>query len=154
MTVSFKMTLINLGLVNSLRCERHEQTSEKVSHILCNCEAMATLWFRHLGQHFMKPGDFEDISISRILHLVQWAGPVKAWAQGHTKDWYRSNCTGHCTVHTSLLILFNSCNCVLLNVFRTDIFLQIDDCKKGQLVWRVDFHSSKYDNILYKLVTP
>jgi len=43
MTVSFKTTLIKLGLVNSLRCERHEQASEKVSHILCNCEAMATL---------------------------------------------------------------------------------------------------------------
>jgi hypothetical protein len=43
MTVSFKMTLIKLGLVNSLRCERHKKASETVSHVLCNCEAMATL---------------------------------------------------------------------------------------------------------------
>ena len=25
---------------------------------------------RHLGQHFMKPHDFDDISVSRILHFV------------------------------------------------------------------------------------
>jgi hypothetical protein len=44
------------------------------SHVLCDCEALATLRFRHLSHHFMKPGDFEDISVSKILHFVQGAG--------------------------------------------------------------------------------
>jgi hypothetical protein len=32
---------------------------------------LSTLIFRYLGHHFMRPGDFEDISVSRILHVVQ-----------------------------------------------------------------------------------
>ena len=44
------------------------------SHVLCDCETLATLRFRHLGHHFMKPGDFEDVSVSKILHFVQGAG--------------------------------------------------------------------------------
>jgi hypothetical protein len=43
------------------------------SHILYDCEAVATLRFMHLGHHFMKPGDIEDISVSKILHFVQCA---------------------------------------------------------------------------------
>jgi hypothetical protein len=38
-----------------------------------SCEALAEFRFWHLGQHFVKPGDFEDISVSRILHFIQSA---------------------------------------------------------------------------------
>ena len=47
------------------------------------CEALAILRFRHLG-HFRKPGDFEDIYISKILHSVprcrtgQWMSSTAA----------------------------------------------------------------------------
>jgi hypothetical protein len=37
-------------------------------------EVLATLKFRHLGHHFMTQCDFEDISVSKILHFVQVAG--------------------------------------------------------------------------------
>jgi hypothetical protein len=66
--------LFQLGLVDSSECNRCKQTSETASHVLCDCEALATLRFRHLGCHFMKPGDFEGISVSKILHFVQGAG--------------------------------------------------------------------------------
>jgi hypothetical protein len=66
--------LFKLGLVTSLKCNRCKQASETASHILCDCEAVATLRFRHLGCPFMKPGDFEDISVSKILHFVQGTG--------------------------------------------------------------------------------
>jgi hypothetical protein len=66
--------LFKLGLVNSPECNRYKQASEMASHILCDCDALATLRFRHLGHHFTKPGDFEDISVSKILHFVQGAG--------------------------------------------------------------------------------
>jgi hypothetical protein len=66
--------LFNLGLVNSPECSRYKQASETASHVLYDCEALATLRFRHLVRHFMKPGDFEDISVSKILHFVQGAG--------------------------------------------------------------------------------
>jgi hypothetical protein len=63
-----------VGLVNSPECDRCKQASETASHVLCDCEALATLRFRHLGHHFMEPGGFEDISVSKILHFVQGAG--------------------------------------------------------------------------------
>jgi hypothetical protein len=41
------------------------------SHVPCDCEILATLRFRHFGEHFLKPGDFGGTSIRRILHSVQ-----------------------------------------------------------------------------------
>jgi hypothetical protein len=41
----------------------------------------ATLWFRHLSLHFMKPSDFEEISVSKILHFVQSAGLLNTCTQ-------------------------------------------------------------------------
>ena len=38
--------------------------------------ALATWRFRHLGHHFMKPGDFDDISVARyciLFKLNKWA---------------------------------------------------------------------------------
>ena len=39
-----------------------------------SCEALAEFRFWHLDQHLLKPGDFEDISFSRILRFIQSAG--------------------------------------------------------------------------------
>jgi len=38
--------------------------------VFCDCEALAALGFRHLGQHFVKLDDLEEISVSRKLHVV------------------------------------------------------------------------------------
>jgi len=46
------------------------QASETVSNVLFDWEALYRFRFRHLGQHFMKPGDLEEISVSRMLHFV------------------------------------------------------------------------------------
>jgi hypothetical protein len=69
-----KEHLFNWGLVNSPECDGSKQASEAASRVLCNFEALAALRFRHLGRYFINPGDFKDISISRILHFVQSAG--------------------------------------------------------------------------------
>ena len=66
--------LHKLVLVHSTECDRCKQASEMASHDRCDCEALAALRFKHLGQHFMKPGDLEEISVSRILHFVQSVG--------------------------------------------------------------------------------
>jgi hypothetical protein len=70
--------LHKLKPINSPECDRHKQASEMGSHILCDCEALATLRFRHLDQHFMKPGDIQEISFYRILQFVQGAGLLNA----------------------------------------------------------------------------
>jgi hypothetical protein len=70
--------LFKLGLVDNPECGRCKQAIETASHVLCECEGLVLLRFVHLGQHFMKPGDFADISASRILHFVQSAGLLNA----------------------------------------------------------------------------
>jgi len=58
--------------------DRCKQASETVSNVLFDCESLDTLKFRHLGQHFIKPGDTEEISVRRMLYFVQSAGLLKA----------------------------------------------------------------------------
>jgi hypothetical protein len=81
----WKGHLFKQGLVNSPKCDRCKQASETASHVLCDCETLATLRFRHLGRHFMKRDDIEDISVSKILHFVQGVGLLNEWAKGLQK---------------------------------------------------------------------
>jgi hypothetical protein len=76
--------LFKLGLVGSVGCDRCKQAFEMSSHVLCECEALVVLRFKHLGHHFLKPGDFANISVSKVLHIIQSAGllmPGKRAAQ-------------------------------------------------------------------------
>jgi hypothetical protein len=52
-------------------CERCLQEDESATHILCDCEAIAHLRFRHLGQFFMEPSDFYDAPIFKALHFIR-----------------------------------------------------------------------------------
>jgi hypothetical protein len=71
-----------LSLQNSPERDRCKQASETAWHVLSNCEALAAIRFRCLGYHFKKPGNFKDISVSRLLHFVQSAGLLHKWIQG------------------------------------------------------------------------
>jgi hypothetical protein len=48
--------------------------TETASYILCEREALAELQFRHLGRHFLKPGDYHEIPLSRILYPAVGTG--------------------------------------------------------------------------------
>jgi ribosomal protein S27AE len=69
--------LFKLGLIDSPECDRCKQASETASHVLGDCEALAAIRFSYLGYHFMKPGDFKDISVSRLLHFCSKCGAAK-----------------------------------------------------------------------------
>jgi hypothetical protein len=45
--------LFKLGLTNDPICERCLEEEESATHILCDCEAVANIRFRHLGQIFI-----------------------------------------------------------------------------------------------------
>jgi len=77
-TLSPKRTSDETGVLDKPGCCICKQAIEKVSLFLCACEALAVLRFRHLRQHFLKPEDFEDISVSRILHFVHSAALLNA----------------------------------------------------------------------------
>ena len=44
------------------------------------------LRYRHLSHHFMKPGDSEDISVSKILHFALGTELENESGRGCTKD--------------------------------------------------------------------
>jgi hypothetical protein len=50
-------------------------------HILCDCEAIAYLRFRQLGQFFTEPSDYYDAPINKALHFIRNVGLIKGEAQ-------------------------------------------------------------------------
>jgi hypothetical protein len=63
-----------LGLINDPICERCQEEDKSATHILCDCEAVAHIWFRHLDQFFMEPSDYYDTPTDNVLHLIQGVG--------------------------------------------------------------------------------
>jgi hypothetical protein len=69
--------LFKLGLTDDPICERCLEKDESVTHILCECKAIAYLRFRHLGQFFMEPSDYYDTPINKVLHFIRSVGLIK-----------------------------------------------------------------------------
>jgi hypothetical protein len=66
-----------MGLTDDPTCERCLEEDESATHILCVCEAIANLRFRHLGQFFMELSDYYDALINRVLHFIRSVGLIK-----------------------------------------------------------------------------
>jgi hypothetical protein len=81
-------------LTDDPACERCLKEDESTTHILCDCEAIAYLRFRHLGQFFMEPSDFYDAPIFKVLHFIRSVGLIRASGRGSTIDRWRSRCGG------------------------------------------------------------
>jgi hypothetical protein len=62
--------LFKMGLTDSPTCERCLEKDESATHILCDCEAIACLRFRHLGHYFMEPGDYQDTTLHSKCRTV------------------------------------------------------------------------------------
>jgi hypothetical protein len=62
--------IFKLGLADNPTCERCLEKDESATHILCDCEVIAYLRFRHLGQFFMEPSDYYDTSVNKVLHFI------------------------------------------------------------------------------------
>jgi hypothetical protein len=69
--------LFKMGLMNDPICERCLETDESATHVLCDCEALAYLRFRHLGQFLMEPSDFYDVPTGKVLHFIRSVGLTK-----------------------------------------------------------------------------
>jgi hypothetical protein len=69
--------LFKLGLINDPICERCLEEDETATHILCDCEAVAHIKLRHLGQFFMEPSDYYDAPIDKVLHFIRGVGLIK-----------------------------------------------------------------------------
>jgi hypothetical protein len=86
-TLPPKRHLFKLGLTDNTTCERCLEEDDSATHILHDCEAIAHLIFRHLGQFFMEPSDYYDAPINEVLHFVRNVGLIKALiTRGSTID--------------------------------------------------------------------
>jgi hypothetical protein len=75
--LSPKRHLFEPGLTDDPTCERCLEEEESATHILCDCEAIAYLRFRHLGQFFMEPSDYYDVPVNKVLHFIRGVGLIK-----------------------------------------------------------------------------
>jgi hypothetical protein len=75
--LSSKGQLFKLGLINDPTCERCLEADKSATHVLCDCEVIAHLRFRHLGQFFMERDDIYDAPISKVLHFIRSVGLTK-----------------------------------------------------------------------------
>jgi hypothetical protein len=78
--------LLKLGLTDDPTCERCLQEDESVTHILCDCEAIAYLRFRHLCQFFIESSDYYDAPINKILHFIRSLGLIKGKSKGEAQQ--------------------------------------------------------------------
>jgi hypothetical protein len=71
--------LCKLGLTNSPICERCQEKDESATHILCDCEAIAYVRLHHLVHYFVKPSDYHDAPIRKVMFLIRSVGLIKGW---------------------------------------------------------------------------
>jgi hypothetical protein len=66
-----------MGLTDDPICERCLEDDESATHILCDCEGVANLRFRHLGQFFMDPSDYYGAPMNKDLHFIRSVGLIE-----------------------------------------------------------------------------
>jgi len=63
-----------LGLLDSPLCRKCGVTEETSAHILCECEALASLRHVYLGSFFLEPEDVKSISLGAIWNFRKVTG--------------------------------------------------------------------------------
>jgi len=64
-----------MGLSNNPTCRKRGTEEETSVHILCECEALASLRRMYLGSFFLDPGDVRKLSIGAIWNFAKGTGP-------------------------------------------------------------------------------
>jgi hypothetical protein len=78
-----------MGLADAPSCERCLEDDEPATRILCDCENIAYLRFRHLGQYILEPSDYYDAPLNKVLHFirsVRSVGLIKSQSKGEAID--------------------------------------------------------------------
>jgi hypothetical protein len=89
-----------LGLTYSSLCRKCGAEEETSAHVLCECEALATLTRTHLGSFFLEPEDIKGLNLRVIWNFTKRAGLLwleciygaqrvckKPTCIGTTRDW-------------------------------------------------------------------
>lgn len=103
--------------INSSECDICKQASDMALYVLCDGEAVATLRFRHLGSHFIYPGDSEDISVDTILYLFKVQSCKIHEDKSRTKDQVLSKCKGHYCACPSYILFYSFLRLLFCMIF-------------------------------------
>jgi hypothetical protein len=63
-----------MGLSNNPTCRKCGTEEETLVHILCKCEALASLRHTHLGSFFLDPEDIRVLVLGAIWDFVEETG--------------------------------------------------------------------------------
>ena len=63
-----------MGLSNNLTCRKCGTEEETSVHVLCECEALASLRHAHLGSFILDPVDIRKLSIGANRNLRKGTG--------------------------------------------------------------------------------
>ena len=66
--------LCTMGMSNNPTCRKCCTEEETSVHILCECEALASLGHSHLGSFFLDPEDIRKLSIGTIWNFTKGTG--------------------------------------------------------------------------------
>ena len=80
-------------------CGRRKQAIQTASYVLWDCEALAALRFRHLGQSFYETRWLWGHLCQQDTALWSKCGAAECEQKGCTKGQKQSNCTGYYDSH-------------------------------------------------------
>jgi hypothetical protein len=63
-----------LGLSNNPMCRKYGPEEETSVHLLCACEALASLRHSYLGSFFLEPGDIRKLNTEAIWKFARGTG--------------------------------------------------------------------------------
>jgi hypothetical protein len=63
-----------MGLTDGPLCQRCGAEEETSAHILCECEALATLRHAIFGSFFLYPADVRSLSLGAVWNVMQGTG--------------------------------------------------------------------------------
>jgi len=63
-----------MGIGNDPRCRKCGTGEETSVHILCECEAFASLRYTYLGSFFLDPDDIKKLGMGAIWHFGNATG--------------------------------------------------------------------------------
>jgi len=66
---TLKRYLYVMGLSSNPTCRKCGTEEETSVHVLCECQALASLWHAHLGSFFLDPEDVTNLSMGAIWNF-------------------------------------------------------------------------------------
>jgi hypothetical protein len=76
-TLSLKRVPFQTGIDWWSHLRKVPKEDKSATHILCDCQAIAYLKFRHLDQFFVETSDYYDAPINKVIHFIRDVGLIK-----------------------------------------------------------------------------